>query len=73
MLTSRQNPKIKTFESLKERRERDATGTFLIEGYRALKRAVDGGVVIEMLLICPDLFLGENEPFTSIFNVKMNL
>lgn len=62
MLTSRQNPKIKTFEKLKERRERDASGQFLIEGYRELKRATDGNVEIQMLLICPELFLGENEP-----------
>jgi TrmH family RNA methyltransferase len=61
MLTSRQNPKIKALLRLKERKERDATLSFLIEGYRELKRAVDGGVQIEQLLFCPSLFLGENE------------
>lgn len=61
MLTSKQNPKIKQISNLKERRERDETGQFLIEGYRELKRAAEGNVEIQLLLICPDLYLGENE------------
>ncbi len=61
MLTSRQNPKIKQLIKLKERKERDATGQFLIEGYRELKRAADSHVQMERLFFCPSLFLGENE------------
>ncbi|HSX03864.1 MAG TPA: RNA methyltransferase [Rhabdochlamydiaceae bacterium] len=61
LLSSAQNPKIKTIAKLKERRQRDETGQFLIEGYRELKRAAQSGVEIQMLLICPKLFLGENE------------
>lgn len=60
-LTSLQNPKVKQLIDLKERKERDDTGLFLIEGYREVKRAVDGGVTIQALWICPELFLGENE------------
>jgi TrmH family RNA methyltransferase len=60
-LTSSQNPKIKQVVRLKERRERDATGLFLIEGYRELKRAVEGGVAFHTLFISPELFLGTNE------------
>ncbi len=62
ILSSSQNPKIKEVGYLKDRRGRDETGLFLIEGYRELKRAVEGGVRIETLFICPDLFLGVNEP-----------
>jgi TrmH family RNA methyltransferase len=61
-LTSPQNPKIKQVVRLKDRKERDETGLFLIEGYREIKRAVEGGVRFESLFICPDLFLGSNEP-----------
>ena len=35
----------------------------MIEGYRELLRASEGAVEIELLFICEELFLGENEPF----------
>lgn len=57
-IESLQNPKIKRAKKLWKRRERDETGLFLIEGYRELLRA---NVPIDMLFICPDLFLGSNE------------
>lgn len=60
-LTSAQNPKIKSLLHLREKKERDATGLFLIEGYREIKRAVESGVKFESLFIAPDLFLGTNE------------
>ena len=61
-ITSPQNPKIKQLVRLKDRKERDETGFFLIEGYREIKRALQGGVHFESLFICKDLFLGSNEP-----------
>ena len=62
ILTSAQNPKIKELTRLKERRERDATGLFLIEGYREIQRAALGGIEFDSLFICKELFLGSNEP-----------
>lgn len=60
-LTSAQNPKIKSLLHLRDKKERDQTGLFLIEGYREIRRAVDSGVQFESLYICPELFLGTNE------------
>ena len=60
-ITSPQNPKIKQLARLKDRKERDETALFLIEGYREIKRAFEGGVDFESLYIAPDLFLGSNE------------
>lgn len=60
-ITSAQNPLIKHVVKLRDKKERDITQTFLIEGYRELLRAIDAGVEIETLLICPEFFLGENE------------
>jgi len=60
-ITSLQNPKIKAAAALKDRRGREETGLFLIEGYRELKRAFEGDVHIKTLFICPELFLGVNE------------
>lgn len=61
MITSLQNTKVKQLVRLRERRERDTTQTFLIEGYRELLRAIDQGVEILTLFYCPEFFLGTNE------------
>lgn len=61
MLSSAQNPKIKSARKLWKRRERDQTDLFLIEGFRELSRAF-GAIRIEILFICPELFLGSSEP-----------
>lgn len=61
VLTSLQNPRVKALIKLRDRRERDETGSFLIEGYRELLRAVDAGHPVEALYVCRKLFLGSNE------------
>ncbi|MFA5205406.1 MAG: RNA methyltransferase, partial [Lentisphaeria bacterium] len=61
-ITSAQNPRLKQAAALQDRRDRDRSGQFLIEGYRALRRAVDSGYPVSELFICPELFQGENEP-----------
>lgn len=61
MITSLQSPKVKQLVRLKDRKERDVTDLFLIEGYRELLRAVGGSFEIISLYICPDFFLGSNE------------
>lgn len=60
-ITSMQNPQVKAAVKLQNRRERDQTGLFLIEGYRELSRALKGDVGIDKIFFCPELFLGENE------------
>ncbi len=61
LLTSLQNPRIKEAIALRERAQRNATGLFIVEGYRELLRASDGKQCVETLFICPALFLGSNE------------
>jgi len=60
-ITSPANPRIKHLVRLRERRERDQSGLFLIEGYRELSRALEGGVELTELYSCPSLYLGEHE------------
>jgi TrmH family RNA methyltransferase len=60
-LTSLQNPRVKQVVKLRDRRERDQSGLFIIEGFRELLRAIDAERSIETLFICPELFLGTNE------------
>lgn len=66
-ISSNQNPKIKQIIHLRDRKERDKTDLFLIEGYRELLRAVEGKKNIHSLFICPELFLGVNE--ASLINL----
>ncbi|MBM3199144.1 MAG: hypothetical protein FJZ58_07840, partial [Chlamydiae bacterium] len=60
-ITSLQNAKVKRAIALMNRKERDESALFLIEGFRELSRAVQGKVDIKELFFCPALFLGENE------------
>ena len=55
------NPRIKQLVRLRGRRERDRTGSFLIEGFRELTRAVGAGIAIDEIFVCRDLWLGPNE------------
>ena len=61
-ITSLQNPRVKQLVRLRERRERDDAGLFLIEGYREVRRALEKNIRLQDLYCCPDWFLGENEP-----------
>lgn len=58
-VTSAQNPRLKAARRLKDRRERDRTGLFVIEGYRELSRAKN--IELVTLFVAPTLFLGSNE------------
>ena len=61
VITSTSNPKIKQVVALRDRRDRDATGLFLIEGYREISRALTGAVVFDQIFYCEEMFLGSNE------------
>lgn len=61
-ITSLQNPRVKQLVRLRERRERDERGLFLVEGYREVRRALEKGVRPTEVYFSPDWFLGENEP-----------
>ena len=60
-IVSLQNTKIKKVIKLRERRQREKSQLFLIEGYRELLRAVENNRKVEELFICPEYFLGSNE------------
>jgi len=53
-ITSPANPQIKQARRLRERRERQATGRFLVEGWREVARAQGGGVVFDALYYSGD-------------------
>jgi TrmH family RNA methyltransferase len=63
-ISSLQNPRIKQLVKLRDRRPRDEAGVFLVEGYRQIRRALDKGVPLSELYLCPEWYPGEqaNEP-----------
>jgi TrmH family RNA methyltransferase len=61
-ITSTANSRIKDLVRLRKRRERDARGVFVVEGYRELRRALGAGVTLETLFVSPGLYVGANEP-----------
>lgn len=60
-ITSLQNPRVKNLVKLRDRGPRDAQGVFLVEGYRAITRALERGVRPRELYFCREWFLGANE------------
>jgi len=61
-ITSLQNPRVKQLVKLRERRDRDEAGLFMIEGYREVRRALEKGIRPKEFYFSPEWFLGENEP-----------
>jgi TrmH family RNA methyltransferase len=54
LITSRRNPKIKLARALRQRKHRDASGLFLVEGIHHVGEAVEAGVQIESIYYAPE-------------------
>jgi RNA methyltransferase, TrmH family len=54
-ISSPSNPRVKWLVGLRKRRNRDAAGVCLVEGYAELRLAMDAGVSPLTLYHCPDL------------------
>lgn len=61
-ITSFSNEKIKFVQKLKDRKFREQSGLFVIEGYREITKAISSNTIrFHSLFISPACFLGENE------------
>lgn len=62
VITSGQNPKIKTLMALQEKsRERRQKGLFVLEGRRELEHALEAGFVLDTVFVCPEILSLTNE------------
>ena len=61
IITSLQNPRLKQVVKWRDRHDRDKDQVVLLEGYRALTRALAAGFPITDVYFCPELYQGENE------------
>ena len=53
-ITSRQNPKIKQARALRERKHREDSGLFLVEGIRQVGEAAEAGADIQAIFYAPE-------------------
>ncbi|MDO4483412.1 MAG: RNA methyltransferase [Clostridia bacterium] len=53
-ITSLKNPKVALWKTLKDRKGRKATGTFLVEGRKMVEEAIASGFEIDALLVQDD-------------------
>ena len=60
-LSSLQNPRVKQIVKWRDRPDRDKSQVVLVEGYRALNRALAGKYPIREVYICPEMYQGEHE------------
>ena len=58
IILSRQNPLVKELASLKEKKGRRRTGTFLVEGHKMVREAVTNGMDVVRLILRED-YAGE--------------
>src|SRR5258708_1472577 len=61
-ITSLQNPRLKQLVNLRDRRDRDDAGLFLVEGCREVTRVMEKDIRLREVYYSPEWFLGENEP-----------
>jgi TrmH family RNA methyltransferase len=55
MITSAGNERIKSIRKLQERRARQDSGLFFLEGLRIVGEAMQAGAMVEQLVVAPDL------------------
>lgn len=71
-IASPSNDRIKDLVRLRDRKHRDATGTFLVEGLREVGRAIDAEIEISELFLCPDFGahgLSADVPVTTVSEI----
>lgn len=54
LITSRANERVKAIRALRDKKARDATGTFFTEGWRLVDAALRTGAAIEQAVVAPD-------------------
>ena len=65
IILSRQNPLVKELASLKEKKGRRRTGTFLVEGHKMVREAVASGMDVVRLILRED-YAGETYGLSAV-------
>jgi len=68
LITSTQNPKVKTLLALQQKSsERRAQGLFVVEGQRELQHCIDAGLEIDSVFYCPSLLTSPIQPIHATY------
>lgn len=54
VITSKDNEIIKNIRKLKEKKYRDMTNTYLVEGMKLIKEAIEENAKIKQIVVCED-------------------
>lgn len=73
IITSLNNPSIQALARLKERKYRKLEQLYLIEGKTEITKALAAKVIIEKILICPEICKNFSFPITSIPQIELPL
>jgi RNA methyltransferase, TrmH family len=57
LIASRNNPKVKAIRDLRQRKERERSGLFFVEGIHLVAAAIEAQAEIELLVVAPDLLV----------------
>ena len=54
VITSKENEKVKQIRKLKDKKQRDLEGLFIIEGIKLIEEAIQEKAEIETIVVCED-------------------
>jgi len=54
IISSKDNEQIKYIKKLKDKKFRDETKEYLVEGIKLVKEAIEENVTIKMIVVCED-------------------
>jgi TrmH family RNA methyltransferase len=72
VITSAQNPRVKTTLRLREGRYRRRQGLFAIDGLREIDRAIRGGISIQTAFFCPERYVRPDEAESILARLQAN-
>ena len=65
VIVSRNNPVVKELAALKEKKFRQASGTFLVEGEKMVRECAASGLTVRRVIVRED-YAGEEFPFSKV-------
>ncbi len=69
VITSKDNVIVKQIRKLKEKKYRDEENSYIIEGIKVIKEAIDEAVNIKKIIICEDCLQAEAIPQSMLYEI----
>ena len=69
VISSKDNEQIKYIKKLKDKKFRDETNEYLVEGIKLVKEAIEENVTIKMVVVCEDCNNPESIPQSLLYEI----